>query len=100
MCAVGQNNQAGKSILKTDFVENNSIEENLKLSVRILAKTLDSSAPTPDRIELSVMRRDETTNRIIHTVLSNEEVYFYPTLLSVRDLNDVFALCCVGADLD
>jgi 20S proteasome subunit alpha 3 len=63
--------------LKTDFVENNSIEENLKLSVRILAKTLDSSAPTPDRVELSVMRRDEATGRIIHTVLSDEEVVFY-----------------------
>jgi hypothetical protein len=71
---LGQNNQAGKSILKTDFVENNSIDANLKLSIRILLKTLDSSTPTPERIELSVMRRDEVMNKVIHTVLSDEEV--------------------------
>jgi 20S proteasome subunit alpha 3 len=68
--------------LKTDFVENNSIDANLKLSIRILLKTLDSSTPTPERIELSVMRRDEANNKVIHTVLSDEEVHFYLSLSS------------------
>eukprot|EP00604_Paraphysomonas_vestita_P002145 CAMPEP_0174821244 /NCGR_PEP_ID=MMETSP1107-20130205/6088_1 /TAXON_ID=36770 /ORGANISM="Paraphysomonas vestita, Strain GFlagA" /LENGTH=155 /DNA_ID=CAMNT_0016038047 /DNA_START=324 /DNA_END=791 /DNA_ORIENTATION=- len=71
---IGQNNQAGKSILKTDFVENNSIENNLKLSIKILLKTLDSSSPTPERIELSVITKDPKTDLIVHRILSDGEV--------------------------
>jgi 20S proteasome subunit alpha 3 len=80
---IGQNNQAGKSLLKTEFVEDNSVEANLKLSIRILLKTLDASSPTPDRIELSVMRKDDRTDRIVHTILSDAEVstsFFSPHL--------------------
>jgi len=70
---IGQNNQAGKSILKTDYKENGTIENNLKLSVKVLLKTLDSAAPTPERIELSVMKKGEG-GKIIHTTLSDAEV--------------------------
>ena len=49
----GQNNQAGKSILKTDYKENASVQDNLKLAVKIILKTMDSTTPSPDRIELS-----------------------------------------------
>ena len=72
---IGQNNQAGKSILKTDYVENSSIDINLKLSVKVLLKTLDSASPSPDRIELSVLRRGED-GKITHTMLSDPEVQF------------------------
>jgi 20S proteasome subunit alpha 3 len=71
---IGQNNQAGKSILKTDYSENNSIDANLKLGVKILLKTLDAAAPSPERIELSVLRKD-VNNRIVHVTLSNSEVF-------------------------
>ena len=59
---IGQNNQAGKSILKTDYVETNNVEANLKLAVKILMKTMDSTTATPDRMEISVLRKmnDET----------------------------------------
>mmetsp|Transcript_11048 Transcript_11048/g.16839 ORF Transcript_11048/g.16839 Transcript_11048/m.16839 type:complete len:259 (+) Transcript_11048:135-911(+) len=72
---IGQNNQAGKSILKTDFVENNSIDANLKLSVKVLLKTLDSASPSPDRIELSVLRKG-VDDKITHTILSDAEVQY------------------------
>lgn len=71
--SIGQNNQAGKSILKTDYVENNTIEANLKLSVRVLLKTLDAASPSPERIELSVLRRGPD-GRISHTTVSDAEV--------------------------
>ncbi len=54
---VGQNNQAGKSILKTDFKENATQAENLKLAVKILIKTMDATTPTADRIDLSELKR-------------------------------------------
>ncbi len=35
---IGQNNQAGKALLKTDFVENSTVQANSKLAVKILLK--------------------------------------------------------------
>lgn len=35
---IGQNNQSGKSILKSDYSEENDVEKNLKLAVKILLK--------------------------------------------------------------
>ena len=70
---IGQNNQAGKSILKTDYSENNSIEKNLKISIKILLKTMDSTTPSPERIELSVLRREED-GTLSHYMLKESEV--------------------------
>ena len=71
---IGQNNQAGKSILKTDYKEEEemSITTNLKLAVKILLKTMDSATPSPDRIELSAMRK--TDNGVEHYLVPEEEI--------------------------
>lgn len=63
---IGQNNQAGKSILKTDYSETNNVQANLRLAVKILLKTMDSSTATPERLEISVLRRndDESTELV------------------------------------
>jgi hypothetical protein len=39
----GQNNQSGKSILKSDYTEENDVEKNLKLAVKILLKVNTAS---------------------------------------------------------
>lgn len=70
---IGQNNQAGKSILKTDYAESNTLSANIKLAAKILSKTMDSTTPSPDRIELSVMRRTPT-GAIVHELLPESEV--------------------------
>lgn len=71
---IGQNNQAGKSILKTDFnEETGTLETNLKLAVKILLKTMDSATPSPERIELSSMKRNENGN-LEHMVLPAAQV--------------------------
>jgi 20S proteasome subunit alpha 3 len=72
----GQNNQAGKSILKTDYKEDATINDNLKLSVKILLKTLDSATPSPERIELSVLKKGPD-DKIVHTTLTDAEVGFW-----------------------
>lgn len=71
--SIGQNNQAGKSILKTDYSESNTLEKNLKISVKILLKTMDSTTPSPERIELSVLRK-ESDGSVSHYVLNEKEV--------------------------
>jgi 20S proteasome subunit alpha 3 len=70
---IGQNNQAGKSILKTDFKEDGQLVDNLRLSVKILLKTMDSTTPSPERIELSELRKlDDGT--LVHVLLKDDEV--------------------------
>lgn len=71
---IGQNNQAGKSILKKDFKENASITDNLKLAIKIILKTMDSTTPTPERIELSRIVRGADGKSVSHVVLSDAEV--------------------------
>lgn len=70
---IGQNNQAGKSILKTDYVENNTLVNNLKISLKILLKTMDSTTPTPDRFELSTLTKDENGD-ITHIMISEDDI--------------------------
>lgn len=70
---IGQNNQAGKSILKTDYKETNDVLANLKVAVKILLKTMDSTTPSPERIELSMLKLDEDS-RVVHYTLTDAEV--------------------------
>lgn len=71
---IGQNNQAGKGILKTDYKENSTVAENLKIAVKILLKTMDATAPSPERIELSTLVKDPVTGEIVHYTLTDDAV--------------------------
>lgn len=71
----GQNNQAGKGILKTDYKPENTVEENLKVAVKILLKTMDSATPGPERIELSTLRKD-AEGAVQHYTLTDAEVLY------------------------
>jgi 20S proteasome subunit alpha 3 len=55
-------------LLKTDYKEENGLAANVKLAVKILSKTMDSTTPSPDRIELSIMRR-RTDGTVVHEML-------------------------------
>jgi 20S proteasome subunit alpha 3 len=70
---IGQNNQAGKSLLKTDYAPDNNVQKNLKLAVKILLKTMDSVTPSPDRIELSYLKLSPQRT-VEHTTLTDIEV--------------------------
>lgn len=70
---IGQNKPAGKSILKTDYTENAPLAKNLKLAVKILLKTMDSTTPSPERIELSALRKD-ADGSISHVTLQDDDV--------------------------
>jgi hypothetical protein len=49
------------------------VEQNLKVAVKILLKTMDSATPSPERIELSTLRRTED-GHMVHYTLSDAEV--------------------------
>lgn len=82
---IGQNNQAGKSLLKTDFKEDAKLEDNIKLAVKIMLKTMDSATPSAEKIELSTLKRtadgtiefvsldDEPLQKLIDDIKEAEE---------------------------
>jgi len=74
---IGSNNQAGKSLLKTDYDsegtgEMPTVEEALKLAVKVLNKTMDGTSVTNDKMELFVMSVDKLGD-VAHKTLSKDE---------------------------
>jgi 20S proteasome subunit alpha 3 len=80
---IGSNNQAGKSILKTDYLkapegmEEDSVipnvQEALRLAVKVLNKTMDGTgAAAGEKMELFTMKLNEK-GECVHHILSQSE---------------------------
>ena len=91
---IGANNQAGKSLLKTDYgakkeeegdsdemktdeaagpeIEMPNVAEACRLAVKVLNKTMDGAVASPEKLELFVMTLDEDGS-CVHKTLSEEE---------------------------
>jgi len=71
--AIGANNQSAQSILKTDYKINEmSLKEAQILAVKVLSKTMDTTSPTPDKLEFAtVTRRD---NKVVYHVFTKTEL--------------------------
>lgn len=52
---IGQNNQTGKSLLKTEYEEGLTLDQGLKLATKVLLKTMDATAATADKFEFAVL---------------------------------------------
>jgi len=57
--AIGANNQAAQSILKTDYKEDGTLEDALLLAIKVLSKTMDTTTPTPEKLEFATVTRSE-----------------------------------------
>ncbi|CAM9462941.1 unnamed protein product [Discosporangium mesarthrocarpum] len=69
--AIGANNQAGKSLMKSDYQEGASLEECLRLAVKVLKKTMDSTSPSPEKMEFTTITRVD--GKVVHKILTDEE---------------------------
>ena len=69
---IGANNQAGKSLLKTDYKEDASVQDALKLAVKVLNKTMDGTAASADKMELFTMTLNDK-KECVHHILTFEE---------------------------
>ena len=54
--AIGANNQSAQSILKTDFKEDMTTDEAMKLAIKVLGKTMDSTTLTTEKVEMVKVR--------------------------------------------
>lgn len=68
---IGQNSEAGKSMLKKEYKEDMSLQEALKLAVQVMNKTMDTTTPAPDKMEFYTLSRTES-GELKHTILSEE----------------------------
>ena len=97
---IGANNQAGKSLLKTDYgskkdtssssssgggdaemktdeaagpeIELPNVAEACRLAVKVLNKTMDGAVASPEKLELFIMTLDED-GKCVHKTLNEEE---------------------------
>lgn len=82
---IGSNNQAGKSILKSDYLKSPddetsteeqipNLQEALRLAFKVLNKTMDGTgAAASEKMELFTMTLDPQTKECIHHILTKEE---------------------------
>jgi 20S proteasome subunit alpha 3 len=88
---IGSNNQAGKSILKTEYLKSDkssttthagspeeegappTVQEALKLAVKVLNKTMDGTgAAAAEKMELFTMTLDEN-KEVVHHILTKQQ---------------------------
>lgn len=70
---IGANNQAGKSLLKTEYKEEGmEMEDALKLSVKVLNKTMDATGATKDKMELFVLTVED--GECVHRIVEGNEL--------------------------
>jgi len=73
--AIGANQQAAQNILKQDYKDDIKLEDAVKLVIKVLAKTLDSTQLTPDKLEVATIRRDESMGgRVVYKVYEQEDL--------------------------
>lgn len=71
--AIGANNEAAQSIMKTDYVEDLKIDDALVLAIKVLSKTMDTTAPTADKIEFSTVTKDKD-GKVVYHVFTKQEL--------------------------
>jgi len=70
--AIGANHQAAQSILKTEYKEEASIEEQTLLAIKVLSKTMDTTTPTVNKIEIATITRED--GEVKYRVMGKEEL--------------------------
>ena len=72
---IGQNNQPGKSLLKDEYEPDTAtLESCTQLGMKVLLKTMDTTAPSPEKFEFTVLRFEGEDRRLVQETLSEEVV--------------------------
>lgn len=72
--AIGANNQGAEAILKKDYkADEMKMDDALLLAVKVLSKTMDTTSPSPDKVEISTVTRDED-GKVVYHVFTNAEL--------------------------
>jgi len=72
--AIGTNNLAATSFLREEYDENISLEKGLDLAIKALSKTLDTTNPSPDKIEVVTITKKSKEDEVKAHTLTDAEV--------------------------
>jgi len=84
--AIGANNQAAQSILKTDYKEGMELRDALKLAVKVLSKTMDSTALNAEKLEFATL------------TLKNGKTHFH--IFVEKEIDDLVKECDLSVKED
>lgn len=84
--AIGTNESQAQSLLKSEYNEDCTVEEALKLALKTLAKTMESSSPSAERMEFVTVTRED--GKVIQHTLSKSET---ETLIKSAELESASA---------
>lgn len=70
--AIGSNFQSAQSTLKAEYKDGMDLEEGLKLAVKTLTKTMDTTSPTSEKVELATLKLVD--GKVVQTLLKADEV--------------------------
>lgn len=62
--ATGKNSVTTISTLKEEYKSDGSLEDALKLAVKVLAKSMDALKPTADKFEIGIVHKDDHGNLV------------------------------------
>ena len=72
--ATGKGSVNAISTLKTDYQQECTLKEALILATKVLAKSMDTTAPTADKFEIAVITRDEVTGLVVQRRIEGDEL--------------------------
>lgn len=72
--SIGGNHQAATNVLQSDYKEELTLEEAVKLVIKVLSKTMDSTTLTPEKVELATLSRDEEAGKVLFRVYESSEL--------------------------
>eukprot|EP01017_Pseudomicrothorax_dubius_P018620 TRINITY_DN2056_c0_g2_i8.p2 TRINITY_DN2056_c0_g2~~TRINITY_DN2056_c0_g2_i8.p2 ORF type:complete len:231 (-),score=65.51 TRINITY_DN2056_c0_g2_i8:1249-1941(-) len=70
--AIGKNHVAANSFLKENYQEGMTMTQGLDLAVKALCKTIDTTNPSPDKLEIMYMTKNEAGELVAKTLNEKE----------------------------
>jgi len=70
--AIGANNQAAQSILKQEYKNDMELGDVVKLAIKVLNKSMDSTSLTSEKLELATVSMED--GKLTYKILDNATV--------------------------
>ncbi|OII72751.1 proteasome subunit Alpha type 4 [Cryptosporidium andersoni] len=85
--AIGQNNQTATSMLKQEWKNDLSVDEGLLLIAKVLTKTMDTTSPSANKLEFSILKHDDKFG-CSQKILSHDEIQAILNKVQVENLSE------------
>jgi len=72
--SIGSGHQTAASILKSEYKDDITLEGSLQLATKILAKTMDSTALTHEKLEYATLTRNAITQEVEFRMFTDKEI--------------------------